>query len=454
MRTLIIGCGNLLRGDDAAGPVLVRRMWERGLPDGVRCVDGGTGGMDVAFQMRGVPEVILVDACSSGSEPGSLFEVPGHEVENLPPLTGINLHAFRWDHAIAFGHWLLKDDYPANVTAYLIEGERYEIGDGLSPAVDAAVDRLVDLLLAKVGAEPAKPAEPAAKPVEIAKRPDIEIKKLPSMSPEEMEARRNKIRDIYKLGDEPTEENAAKLKAMISDDTLPPHERSAAVRAISRTKRDDMIEVLKGFADAKELNVAAEAVITLYRWGEKEFALPKLEALQKKGVPLRRAFFLGRQDGNYVYDDNAKDFFTKGIEAIQPHVKLDAALGLLHLGQMDVALPLFKAAMEPSEKNYVRLTALNYLAGASYLPEVDQILFAALSDPDPKVAARARQIVGPRTEPRQAVPQDPAAAKAKADELPQPSTEPESGAPAEAAPAPVVEVAPAAAAPAAAPAAK
>ena len=299
--------------------------------------------------------------------------------------------------------------------------------------------------------EAAKPAEPAAKPVEIAKRPDIEIKKLPSMSPEEMEARRNKIRDIYKLGDEPTEENAAKLKAMISDDTLPPHERSAAVRAISRTKRDDMIEVLKGFADAKELNVAAEAVITLYRWGEKEFALPKLEALQKKGVPLRRAFFLGRQDGNYVYDDNAKDFFTKGIEAIQPHVKLDAALGLLHLGQMDVALPLFKAAMQPSEKNYVRLTALNYLAGASYLPEVDQILFAALSDPDPKVAARARQIVGPRTEPRQAVPQDPAAAKAKADELPQPSTEPESGAPAEAAPAPVVEVAPAAA-PAAAPA--
>jgi hydrogenase maturation protease len=162
VRTLIIGCGNLLRGDDAAGPVLVRRMWERGLPDGVRCVDGGTGGMDVAFQMRGVPEVILVDACSSGSEPGSLFEVPGHEVENLPPLTGINLHAFRWDHAIAFGHWLLKDDYPANVTAYLIEGERYEIGDGLSPAVDAAVDRLVDLLLAKVGAEPAKAAEPAA----------------------------------------------------------------------------------------------------------------------------------------------------------------------------------------------------------------------------------------------------------------------------------------------------
>jgi len=149
-RTLVIGCGNLLRGDDAAGPVLIRRMWDRGLPEGMHCADGGTGGMDVAFQMRGVPKVILVDACTSGSEPGTLFEVPGTEVENLPPLAGINLHAFRWDHAIAFARWLLKDDYPADVTAYLIEGQRFEVGEGLSPPVDAAVDRLVEVLLTKL----------------------------------------------------------------------------------------------------------------------------------------------------------------------------------------------------------------------------------------------------------------------------------------------------------------
>ena len=154
-RTLVIGCGNILRGDDAAGPVLIRRLWDRGLPDGVLCADGGTGGMDVAFQMRGVPEVILVDACRSGSEPGSLFEVAGEEVENLPPLTGINLHSFRWDHAIAFGHWLLKDEYPVKVTAFLIEGAEFEVGAPLSPAVDAAVDRLANLLLARLAPTPA-----------------------------------------------------------------------------------------------------------------------------------------------------------------------------------------------------------------------------------------------------------------------------------------------------------
>ena len=147
VRTLIIGCGNILRGDDAVGPVLVRHLWERGLPTGVRCADGGTGGMDVAFQMRHVPHVILVDACRSGSTPGDLFCLPGSEVEHLPPLAGINLHAFRWDHALAFARWLLKDGYPAKVTVYLIEGENFDVGEALSPAVEQGMHRLANLLL-------------------------------------------------------------------------------------------------------------------------------------------------------------------------------------------------------------------------------------------------------------------------------------------------------------------
>ena len=219
-KTLIIGCGNLLRGDDAVGPVLVRRLWERGLRAGVECADGGTGGMDVAFQMRGCAWVILVDACrripgeevaeqrgagfggagfgggtslvavdledsvqmllelvptpsptglaaaeapAQGSGVAAIYEVPGEEVESLPPLEGINLHAFRWDHAIAFGRWLLKDEYPGRVTAFLIEGESFEPGAPLSPAVDRAVDELVELLAMRLELPPEDPARAVAR---------------------------------------------------------------------------------------------------------------------------------------------------------------------------------------------------------------------------------------------------------------------------------------------------
>lgn len=149
--TLIIGCGNLLRGDDAAGPTLVRRLADRRLPAGVRCLDAGTGGIDVVLQMRGVPEVILVDACRSDAAPGSLFEVPDAELESLPSPTGIGLHAFRWDHAIACGRRMLGAEYPRSVTAFLIEGETFEPGAKLSPAVGQAVEHLADIVLARCG---------------------------------------------------------------------------------------------------------------------------------------------------------------------------------------------------------------------------------------------------------------------------------------------------------------
>ncbi len=143
---LIIGCGNLLRGDDAVGPVLVRRLLEIGLPPGVGVADAGTSGMDVAFRMRGIDNVILVDAARTGAEPGTIYAVPGSVVEQLPPLTGINLHAFRWDHALAFGRWLLKDAYPRSVQVYLIEGSDFTIGAPLSPAVAARLEDLAQHL--------------------------------------------------------------------------------------------------------------------------------------------------------------------------------------------------------------------------------------------------------------------------------------------------------------------
>jgi len=85
VRALIIGCGNLLRGDDGVGPEVVRRLTARGLPDGVGCIDAATAGIDVALWMRSVPLVIVVDACCSGSAPGTLIELRGAELEHLPP---------------------------------------------------------------------------------------------------------------------------------------------------------------------------------------------------------------------------------------------------------------------------------------------------------------------------------------------------------------------------------
>jgi hydrogenase maturation protease len=158
--TLVIGCGNLMRADDGVGPILIRKLWDLGLPEGMRVADGGTAGMDVAFKMRGADRVIIVDAARTGSEPGTLYRVPGEELENLPPIAGINLHAFRWDHALAFGRWLLKDAYPQDITVYLIEGECFDHGEPLSPIVAARMEQLAQMLIAETVSLAAQPIAP------------------------------------------------------------------------------------------------------------------------------------------------------------------------------------------------------------------------------------------------------------------------------------------------------
>lgn len=143
---LVVGCGNLLRGDDGVGPVLVRHLWDRGVPDGAKLVDGGTAGMDVAFQMNGARRVVIVDASVTGAVPGTVYRVPGEELNDLPPLSGLHTHSFRWDHAIPFARWALGDACPTDITVFLIEAEQIEMGADLSAPVESAMEQVIGFI--------------------------------------------------------------------------------------------------------------------------------------------------------------------------------------------------------------------------------------------------------------------------------------------------------------------
>jgi len=143
---VVIGCGSLLRGDDAVGPSLIRYLWQGGVPANVNLVDGGTAGMDVAFKMRDARSVTIIDAANTGAEPGTIYKVPGEELEDLPTLDGLHTHSFRWDHALSFGRWLLGDQYPTDITVYLIEIAETTHGAELTEKVDASMREVAQML--------------------------------------------------------------------------------------------------------------------------------------------------------------------------------------------------------------------------------------------------------------------------------------------------------------------
>ncbi len=144
---VVVGCGNLLRGDDALGPLVIRWLWDRrGVTDGVRLVDGGTAGMDVAFALRGAQRVIIVDAANTGSEPGTVFGIPGEQLGDIGPDPGVHTHSFRWDHALGFARWMLGDLCPTDITVYLVEVESLIPADVLTPRVQAAAEQIVTMI--------------------------------------------------------------------------------------------------------------------------------------------------------------------------------------------------------------------------------------------------------------------------------------------------------------------
>lgn len=144
----IIGCGNSNRTDDGAG-VYVAQCLQHFLSSqnkkNVKVFDAGTGGIDVMFQARGSSQLIIIDASKSGSEAGAIYEVPGEELEREREVS-YSLHDFRWDDALFAGRKIFREDFPNDVTVFLIEVESMDYGLELTPKVKNSADNVIERL--------------------------------------------------------------------------------------------------------------------------------------------------------------------------------------------------------------------------------------------------------------------------------------------------------------------
>ncbi|WP_372779596.1 hydrogenase maturation protease [Litorivivens sp.] len=143
--TAIIACGNSNRSDDGVASYVVQQLSSLPARADIRLFDTGTNGMEVMFKARGCSTLILIDASDSGQAPGTLCKVPGAELERIPE-PGLNLHNFRWENAVYAGQRIFGDEFPNDISVYLIEAENLGLGLTLSDTVRAAADRLCEQL--------------------------------------------------------------------------------------------------------------------------------------------------------------------------------------------------------------------------------------------------------------------------------------------------------------------
>jgi hydrogenase maturation protease len=72
LKTLILGIGNVLMGDEGVGVSVVRELEKTALPESVEILDGGTGSFLLLEPMQKAEKVILIDATVDGARAGTI----------------------------------------------------------------------------------------------------------------------------------------------------------------------------------------------------------------------------------------------------------------------------------------------------------------------------------------------------------------------------------------------
>jgi hydrogenase maturation protease len=84
-KTLILGLGNVLMGDEGIGVYVVRELEKRPLPANVECLDGGTGGFTLLEPLQEAGRIILIDAANDGNPEGTVTRTTPLFARDYPP---------------------------------------------------------------------------------------------------------------------------------------------------------------------------------------------------------------------------------------------------------------------------------------------------------------------------------------------------------------------------------
>jgi hydrogenase maturation protease len=148
-KTIVLGVGNRLMGDDGFGPRAIEELQKREVPPDVELMDAGVGGMAILSWIEGADKVVIIDSVQTNNEPpGTVYRFTDKE---LPPsdMFMLSLHDLNLVDTINIGRVVQK--MPDEIVIYGVEVKRVaEFVDGLTPEVEAAMKEVIDLVMEEI----------------------------------------------------------------------------------------------------------------------------------------------------------------------------------------------------------------------------------------------------------------------------------------------------------------
>lgn len=146
-RTVVLGLGNPLMGDDGVGLAALARLRDEWRVDGVDLVDGATWGLALLPVIEDAERLILVDAIAAHRRPGDLVELSR---EQLPVYLSRKLSPHQVDMRDALAVAELRGRMPNDIIAIGAQPDTVALGTELTAAVAQALDALVTAVVAQL----------------------------------------------------------------------------------------------------------------------------------------------------------------------------------------------------------------------------------------------------------------------------------------------------------------
>jgi hydrogenase maturation protease len=145
----IIGIGQSLRGDDAAGLAAVR-LWKETYQARVERPDvqvelAELPGIGLLNLLEGARVAILVDAVNNGDRAGTVYELSQNQLEAFKDGAG-SAHGWGVAETLLLGRTLMPAALPVKLFLIGIEVGQLDMGEALSPEVGSALSEVARLI--------------------------------------------------------------------------------------------------------------------------------------------------------------------------------------------------------------------------------------------------------------------------------------------------------------------
>ncbi|MBD3296393.1 MAG: hydrogenase maturation protease [Candidatus Omnitrophica bacterium] len=143
-KTVIIGIGSILRGDDGVGPRVIDELEKRSLPPKVSLYRGDISGLDLLKILPDYSRAIVIDASEMGLEPGQVRVFSAKEIKKADFDDSFSTHGMAFLETLTLAE---KLDLETEITIVGVQPRNTGFDLELSEPVGAGIPGITDIVI-------------------------------------------------------------------------------------------------------------------------------------------------------------------------------------------------------------------------------------------------------------------------------------------------------------------